>query len=347
MTEQEDLVRKLEEAQTAALLSLQSVNDETSLEAWRQANLGKSSDVMSAFSRLGQYPKEVRPLIGQTSNRVKQALEAALAERVQAMKEAALQRSLQQERLDVTLPGRQPVYGHMHPVSQTLRDLYRIFGDMGFQVYQSPEVETDEYNFGLLNIPEHHPARDMWDTFHTTQPGVILRTHTSPGQVRFMHKMAPQPIRVIVPGMVFRYEQTNASHESQFNQLEGLVVGHSISLGDLKGTLTDLAKRLFGEEVKVRFRPSYFPFTEPSAEIDIECFLCGGKGCNVCKGGGWLEVGGSGMVHPTVLQNGGYDPHEFSGFAFGMGPERIAMLRYQISDIRYFWSNDVRFLEQF
>jgi phenylalanyl-tRNA synthetase alpha chain len=235
----------------------------------------------------------------------------------------------------------------MHIVSQTLRELIRIMGDMGFQVYRSPEVETDINNFELLNIPAHHPARDMWDTFHTLQPGIILRTHTSPGQIRFMQSVAPEPIRVIVPGMVYRYEQTNASHESMFNQLEGLAIDQNISLSDLKGTVTDLYRRLFGSNVRTRFRPSYFPFTEPSAESDVECFVCHGKGCAVCKGSGWLEIGGCGMVHPTVLQNGGYDPKIFSGFAFGLGPERIAMLRYGIRDIRYFFENDVRFLEQF
>jgi phenylalanyl-tRNA synthetase alpha chain len=218
---------------------------------------------------------------------------------------------------------------------------------MGFQIYRSPEVESDENNFELLNIPAHHPARDMWDTFHTTQPGVILRTHTSPGQIRAMRENAPRPIRVILPGMVYRYEQTDASHESQFNQVELIAVGQGITFGDLKGTIEDLAHRMFGPDVHIRLRPSYFPFTEPSAEIDMECFICGGKGCAVCKGGGWLEIGGCGMIHPVVLQNGGYDPTQFSGFAAGLGPERIAMLKYHIEDIRLFWGNDVRFLEQF
>lgn len=347
MTEQIDQVKQLEEIQAKALAELASINDEARLEAWRIANLGRSSEVMQVFSRLPQFPKELRPQIGQAANRVKQALEAALAERSQEVKTAALQRSLASERLDVTIPGRKPNFGRMHPVSQIMREIYRIFGNMGFQVYQSPEVETDEYNFGLLNIPEHHPARDMWDTYHTTKPGIILRTHTSPGQVRYMRQMAPQPIRVIVPGMTYRYEQTNPSHESQFNQIEGLVVGKHVTLGDLKGTLTDFARQIFGENVRTRIRPSYFPFTEPSAEMDVECFVCGGKGCVVCKGSGWLEVLGCGMVHPRVLQNGGYDPRKFSGFAFGMGPERVAMLRYQIGDIRYFYANDVRFLDQF
>jgi phenylalanyl-tRNA synthetase alpha chain len=218
---------------------------------------------------------------------------------------------------------------------------------MGFQVYRSPDVETEEHNFELLNMPAHHPARDMWDTFYTTDPGVLLRTHTSPGQIRVMRERAPEPIRVILPGMCYRYEQVSARSEIQFNQVEGLAVGRNITFADLKGTLTAFARRFFGQTVKARFRASYFPFTEPSAEMDIECFVCGGEGCPVCKRTGWLEILGSGMVHPVVLQNGGYDPQQYSGFAFGMGPERIAMLKHGIDDIRGFWANDLRFLEQF
>jgi len=340
-------LKQLEEIQARALAELKMVNDEARLEAWRITHLGRSSEVMQVFSRLPQFPKEVRPQIGQTANRVKQTLEAALAEQGQIVKENALKRALETERLDVTLPGRRPTPGRLHVVSQTMREIFRIFGDMGFQIYRSPEVETDENNFELLNIPAHHPARDMWDTYHTTTPGVILRTHTSPGQIRFMRENAPNPIRVLVPGMVYRYEQTNASHETEFNQVEGLAIGRHVTFGDLKGTLTDFARRMFGAQARTRIRPSYFPFTEPSAEMDVECFVCGGHGCQVCKGSGWLEILGCGMVHPTVMQNGGYDPKTFSGFAFGMGPERIAMLRYGIGDIRYFFDNDMRFLEQF
>ena len=347
MTEGVDQLKQLEEVQSQALAELKMVNDEARLEAWRITHLGRSSEVMQVFSRLPQFPKEVRPQIGQAANRVKQALEAALAEHGQAVKESALKRSLENEQLDVTLPGRQPIPGRLHVVSQTMREIFRIFSDMGFQIYRSPEVETDENNFELLNIPAHHPARDMWDTYHTTTPGVILRTHTSPGQIRFMRENAPNPIRVLVPGMVYRYEQTNASHETEFNQVEGLAIGQHVTFGDLKGTLTDFARRMFGAQARTRIRPSYFPFTEPSAEMDVECFVCGGHGCQVCKGSGWLEILGCGMVQPTVMQNGGYDPKTFSGFAFGMGPERIAMLRYGIGDIRYFFGNDVRFLEQF
>jgi phenylalanyl-tRNA synthetase alpha chain len=347
MAEGIDQLKQLEEIQARAIGELETICDEARLEAWRITHLGRNSAIMQVFSALPQFPKEIRPQIGQAANRVKQTLESGLAERAQVVKETALQHSLTAERLDVTMPGRQPYIGRAHIVTQTIREIVRILGDMGFQVYRSPEVETDENNFEMLNIPAHHPARDMWDTFYTMQPGIILRTHTSPGQNRFMKEVAPQPVRVIVPGLVYRYERTDASHESMFNQVEGLAIDKHISLSDLKGTVTDLYRRLFGSSVHTRFRPSYFPFTEPSAESDMECFLCGGKGCAVCKGSGWLELGGCGMVHPVVLQNGGYDPAQFSGFAFGLGPERIAMLRYAIPDIRYFFGNDVRFLEQF
>ncbi len=327
--------------------SLATVQDEDGLQRWKVAHLGRSAPLMQAFDQLGKLSKEERPAIGRRANEVKRALESAYAEREQGLHQAALARSLQVERLDVTLPGRRMRRGGLHPATQTLRRISAIFAEMGFQVYRSREVELDEYNFELLNIPEYHPARDMWDTFHTTSPGVLLRTHTSPGQIHVMREHCPEPIRVILPGMVFRYEQVSARKETQFNQVEGLVVGQNITLGDLKGTLTDFARRMFGAAVRSRFRASYFPFTEPSAEMDIECFLCGGKGCGVCGGSGWLEILGCGMVHPTVLLNGGYDPARFSGYAFGMGPERITMLKHHVQDIRYFWQNDLRFLEQF
>ena len=347
MTEENSLLRQLENIQAEALQALQAAQDESSLAAWRTTNLGRSAPVMSIFSRLGEVSKEERPVLGQRANQVKQALETAFETSSKAIKEAALQQSLGSQKLDVTLPGRPAVFGRLHPASQTLREIYAVLGDMGFQVYRTRDVETDEYNFELLNIPAYHPARDMWDTFHMTTPGVLLRTHTSPGQIRAMQQYHPDPIRVILPGMCYRYEQISARSEIQFNQVELLVVGRSITFGDLKGTLTDFARRMFGENARTRLRPSYFPFTEPSAEFDVECFVCGGKGCQICKGSGWLEILGCGMVHPTVLKNGGYDPTVYSGFAAGMGPERIAILRHKIEDIRYFWGNDVRFLEQF
>ncbi len=347
MSEGNEILTELDGIQARGLEALATVQDEAALQAWKTAHLGRSAAVMQVFSRLGQVEKELRGQVGQRANQVKQVLEAALAEKDSLVRAAALERRLAAEKLDVTLPGRKPDYGRLHPSTLALDEICRNLGEMGFQIYRSPEVESEEYNFELLNIPAHHPARDMWDTFHTTQPGVILRTHTSPGQIRAMRENAPKPIRMILPGMVYRYEQTDASHESQFNQVELIAVGPGITFGDLKGTIEDLAHRMFGPDVHIRLRPSYFPFTEPSAEIDMECFICGGKGCAVCKGGGWLEIGGCGMIHPVVLQNGGYDPTQFSGFAAGLGPERIAMLKYHIEDIRLFWGNDVRFLEQF
>jgi phenylalanyl-tRNA synthetase alpha chain len=351
------MLDKLKEIQTTALAALEAVQDEAALEQWRVGFLGRSSPLMQVFSGFGQLSKEERPVVGQAANEVKKALEAAFGSRSETMRQAALKRSLEQEQLDVTLPGRSIPLGRLHPDTQILRELYHVFGEMGFQVYRSREVESDEYNFQLLNFPIGHPARDMQDTYFIETEGrgdnpIVLRTHTSPGQIRAMREITsrnpqnPPPVRIILPGMVYRYEQIDARHETQFDQLEGLAVGPGITFSDLKGTLTDMARRLFGPQARTRFRASFFPFTEPSAEFDIECFQCGGKGCNVC-GGGWLEIGGSGMVHPNVLRNGGYDPERYTGFAFGFGVQRIAMLKYGINDIRYFWENDLRFLEQF
>jgi len=351
------MLDKLNEIQTTALADIELALDEASLETWRVAHLGRSSDLMQLFNRFGQLSKEERPVIGQRANEVKKALEIAFTARSGQIRQAALKRSIEQDRLDVTLPGRRLPLGRLHPDTQILRELYRIFGEMGFQVYRSREVESDEYNFQLLNFPVGHPARDMQDTYFVENEGrgdnpIVLRTHTSPGQIHAMREYAasnphnPPPVRIVLPGMVYRYEQVDARHETQFDQIEGLAVGPGITFSDLKGTLADLARRLFGQNVRTRFRASFFPFTEPSAEFDIQCFLCGGKGCTVC-GGGWLEIGGCGMVHPEVLKNGGYDPDRYTGFAFGLGSQRIAMLRYGINDIRYFWENDLRFLEQF
>ncbi len=352
------MLEQLKQIEEDALAALASVHDEAALEAWRVTYLGRSSALMQFFSGLGQLSKEERPLAGQRANEVKKAIEAAFGTMAEEMRQATLKRSLEQEQLDVTLPGRRLPVGRLHPDTQTLRELYRVFGDMGFQVFLSREVESDEYNFQLLNFPVGHPARDMQDTYFVEAEGrgdnpIILRTHTSPGQIRAMRQMSatnpqdPPPIRIVLPGMCYRYEQVTNRHETQFEQLEGLAVGPGITFGDLKGTLADFARRMFGQGTRTRFRASYFPFTEPSAEFDVECFLCGGKGCNVCKGSGWLEIGGCGMVHPVVLRNGGYDPERYSGFAFGLGPQRMAMLKHHIEDIRYFFQNDLRFLEQF
>jgi len=349
----------LDQIEASALSALGAVEAEDSLEAWRVAHLGRSSPLMGVFDRLGGLPKEERPAIGRRANEVKRLLESALAERAALLRQQALERTLLGERLDVTLPGRARPRGRLHISNQTLRQIYRIFAEMGFQVYRSRDVETDEYNFQLLNFPPHHPAREMQDSYYIdtgTERGdnpVLLRTHTSPGQIRAMRELAalnpdnPPAVRLILPGMCYRYEQISARYEIQFTQVEGLAIGEHITFGDLKGTINDFGRRVFGQGVRTRFRASHFPFTEPSAEVDFECFLCNGAGCPVCKYTGWLEIMGCGMVHPVVLQNGGYDPARYTGFAFGMGPERLTMLRHRIEDIRYFWANDLRFLEQF
>jgi phenylalanyl-tRNA synthetase alpha chain len=353
------VLEQLEQIKAEALKSLDSVEDQDELETWRVKHLGRSSAIMDVFKNMGSVPKEQRGTVGRTANEIKQALEAALTEKSEALHQAEIERSLQAEQLDVTLPGRAIRRGRLHPVTQTMREIYSVFADMGFQIYRSREVETDEYNFQLLNFPPHHPAREMQDSFYVQTEEdrgdnpILLRTHTSPGQIRAMREYTqenpdnPPPVRIILPGMCFRYEQVSARSETQFTQVEGLAVGEEITFSDLKGTLSDFARRMFGQNVDSRFRASHFPFTEPSAEMDIECFLCSGAGCSVCKHTGWLEILGCGMVHPNVLSNGGYDPERYTGFAFGMGPERITMLRHHIEDIRYFWANDLRFLEQF
>jgi phenylalanyl-tRNA synthetase alpha chain len=341
MAEQLDVLER--EAQTA----LEAVGDGDTLAAWRSTFLGRKGKVTDAVKAVGTLPLEERPAYGRRMNEIKQSLEIAYETRVQALKREAEAESLTADQVDVSLPGRPPRPGRLHPATRTLREIYGVFAEMGFQVYRARDVETDELNFTLLNMPPHHPARDMWDTFYTVTPGVLLRTHTSPGQIHAMRQYYPEPIRVILPGMCYRYEQITARSEIMFNQVEGLAVGRNITMADLKGTIVDFARRMFGEGRQVRFRASHFPFTEPSAEVDMDCILCEGKGCRVCKYTGWLEIMGSGMVHPVVLRNGGYDPDLYSGFAFGMGPERIAMLKHRIEDIRYFWGNDLRFLEQF
>lgn len=349
---------QLNDIEKAALEALDSVTTEESLQAWKTAQLGRGSPLMQVFAGFGKLSKEEKPVVGQAANRVKIALEAALAARETEIKAVALAKSLEEDQLDVTLPGRTVHVGRLHPSTQQLRRVLSILSEMGFQVYTSRETETDEMNFQMLNFPLHHPAREMQDSFYVETEGrgdnpILLRTHTSPGQIRAMRAYAatdpqnPPPIRIALPGMCFRYEQVTSRSEMQFNQVEGLAVGEGITFSDLKGTLNDFARRMFGQNARTRFRADHFPFTEPSAEMDVECFVCGGKGCSVCKRSGWLEILGCGMVHPVVLQNGGYDPRRYSGFAWGMGPERQLMLRYKIDDIRYFWGNDVRFLEQF
>jgi len=343
----ESLARELDDIERRALADLDGIHDLDALTSRAQTFLGRNGEVNRVMEQLSGLPKQDRAEVGRRANEVKAHLEQAIAARRESVEAAVIEGHLREEAIDVTLPGRPAARGRIHPASWMIRQIVQIWAEMGFQVYLSREVETDEFNFGLLNMPPHHPARDEQDTFYTTDPEVLLRTHTSPGQIHVMRERAPAPIRVVLPGMCYRYEQVTARSEIQFNQVEGLAVGQHITFADLKGTLTAFARRLFGLQVTTRFRAAHFPFTEPSAEMDIECFVCGGVGCTVCKGTGLLEVLGCGMVHPTVLANGGYDPAVYSGFAFGMGPERLTMLKQRIEDIRYFWGNDLRFLEQF
>lgn len=343
---QQNILQQLEQLQQEATTALATASTTDETRAWHSEYLGGKGRLTGILRSLGGLSPEERPLVGKTANEVKVALASALEDRQAALALAELEAARSKERVDVTLPGRPQTLGKIHPTTRVLRDIYDIFGSMGFQIYDSPEVETDEYNFQFLNMPPGHPARDMWDTFYTTDPEVLLRTHTSPGQIHAMRQYAPETIRVILPGKVYRYEPVTARSESMFYQVEGLAVGKKITFSDLKGVITNFANQLYGEGHAMRFRKSYFPFTEPSVEVDIACVLCNGKGCHICKHTGWLEILGAGMVNPVVLQYGGYDPAEYSGFAFGMGPERIALLKYSIDDIRYFYANDVRFLDR-
>ena len=341
------MLDQLETLAQAARAELEQINAGDGLDAWHSRYIGRKGDIILMLRRVGELPKEERPAFGQRANQLKQELEAAYEQKAQTIKATELEQTLRQDALDVTLPGRPIARGRLHPSTQMLRRIYQIWADMGFQIYRSRDVETDEMNFQFLNFPPHHPAREMQDTFYTTNPDVLLRTHTSPGQIRVMRDYCPEPIRVILPGMCYRHEQITARSEIQFFQVEGLAVGPGIRFSDLKGTLINFTSRLYGQGRPVRFRAQHFPFTEPSAEMDVQCFLCDGRGCPICKHSGWLEILGCGMVHPNVLRNGGYDPNKVSGFAFGMGPERVTMLKHGINDIRSFWANDLRFLEQF
>jgi phenylalanyl-tRNA synthetase alpha chain len=335
--------QRVREARDAAKATLQRIGSLLDLEDWRVAELGRSGRVTALLRQIGSLPADQRPGFGAAVNAVKEELEAAYEEAKERLRRAAFQ--AEGEQIDVTLPGDRPARGGLHPSTRILRRIYAIFAEMGFQVFQGREVETDKANFELLNMPRHHPARDMQDTFYIDED-ILLRTHTSPGQIHAMRAYAPHPVRIILPGIVYRHEQVTASKEIQFHQVEGLAIGPGITMADLKGVIENFVWRMFGAGRRMRFRASYFPFTEPSAEVDVECFLCQGQGCSVCRQKGWLEIMGCGMVHGQVLANGGYDPERFSGFAFGMGPERIAMLRDGIDDIRLFWANDLRFLEQ-
>jgi phenylalanyl-tRNA synthetase alpha chain len=340
-------VSELANLEQQALAELSQCPDDTTLRAWNNRYFGKQGEVALAIKKIGAVPAEQRKTYGQEANRVKEALLAAHERTLDRLKQEALARSLEADALDVTLPGRPAPRGRLHVATQTMRAIISVFARLGFQVYRSREVEDVLTNFELLNMPSHHPARDMFDTFHTTTPGVLLRTHTSPGQIHVMRECCPQPIRVILPGMCYRYEAITMRSEIQFQQVEGLAIGTDITMADLKGTIIAFARGMFGPERQVRIRSSYFPFTEPSIEVDMDCIVCAGKGCSLCKRTGWLEIMGAGMVHPVVLKNGGYDPDHFRGFAFGMGPQRITILQYALDDIRQFWANDLRFLRQF
>ncbi len=315
------------------------------LEQIKIKYLGKKGELTAVLRGMGGLSPEERPLVGQLANEVRAQIEAAIAEKATLAQAAALEKKLKEETLDVTMPGTPVSEGHIHPLTQVQRQLEDIFIGMGFSIVEGPEVELDYYNFQALNIPENHPARDTQDTFYITD-NILLRSQTSPVQVRTMEHMKP-PIRIISPGRVYRSDALDSTHSPLFHQLEGLVVDKGITMGDLKGTLEIFAKKMFGESTRIRFRPHHFPFTEPSAEVDVSCYVCGGKGCRLCKGEGWIEILGAGMVHPFVLSNCGIGPEEYSGFAFGLGIERIAMKAYSVDDIRLFYENDQRFLEQF
>ena len=314
-------------------------------EGLRIRYLGKKGELTAVLRGMGSVSPEERPAIGALANEIRTEIESALAAKAADQKKNALAHKLEAEALDVTIPGTVYTVGRRHPLAQTEKMLRDIFVGMGFSVAEGPEVEYDYYNFEALNLPKNHPARDTQDTFYITD-NILLRSQTSPVQVRTMEVQKP-PIRVISPGRVYRADPADATHSPIFHQVEGLVVDKGITMGDLKGILELFAKRMFGEETRIRFRPHHFPFTEPSAEVDVSCFVCGGKGCRLCKGEGWIEILGAGMVHPFVLSNCGIDPEVYSGFAFGMGIERIAMTRLGIDDIRLFYENDVRFLHQF
>ncbi|WP_298269269.1 phenylalanine--tRNA ligase subunit alpha [Geobacter sp.] len=327
-----------------ALREIAGVNSEDSLQELRVKYLGKKGALTSLMKGLGSLPADERPLVGQMVNTVKSQLEEQLAEALTGVREAAKRERLQSERLDVTLPGRRGGRGTKHPVSLVIEEISEIFGSLGFQVAEGPEIELDFYNFEALNFPKDHPARDMQDTFFVDD-NILLRTHTSPVQVRTMLKHAP-PVRIISPGTVYRCD-SDATHSPMFHQIEGLMVDKGVTFGDLKGVLTTFVNQYFGKGTGVRLRPSFFPFTEPSAEVDIACVMCRGAGCRVCKQSGWLEILGAGMIDPEVYRHVGYDSESISGFAFGMGIERIAMLKYGIGDMRLLFENDVRFLSQF
>jgi phenylalanyl-tRNA synthetase alpha chain len=353
------LADELASIDAEARASLAGAADAPAVEVLRHELLGRSGRLTVLLRRLGSVPAAERPALGRLANEVRRSVETSIDDRLETLRHDDLEARLAAEAIDMSAPGRPVPVGHLHPVQTLMRDLREIFHAYGFEVYEGPEVETDEYNFELLNIPPDHPSRDLWDTLFVAEPGsveggtpeaardgTILRTHTSPVQMRAMRAL-DAPIRIVTPGRCFRYEAVDASHGFEFFQVEGLVVDRDTSLADLKGLLEEVARALYGRDVRTRFRPGYYPFTEPSVAFDIGCLVCGGEGCPACKRTGWMTILGAGMVHPVVLRNGGFDPAEFQGYAFGMGPDRMTMLRHAIGDIRLFFSADLRFVSQF
>ena len=336
---------KLQEIRSRVLEELRQATDSARLEQIRVSVLGKKGELTGLLRGMGQLPAEERPRMGQLVNDVRKVLEEALENRGVELKAREKEARLQAEALDVTLPGPERSSGALHPMNIALKKMVDIFVGMGYEVVEGPEVEYDHYNFELLNIPKNHPARDAQDTFYVDD-NIVLRTHTSPVQARIMTTRKP-PIRIICPGRVYRADEADATHSPVFHQMEGLVIDENITMGDLKGTLDEFARQMYGEGFSTRFRPSFFPFTEPSAEVDLTCANCHGAGCRMCKGTGWIEVLGAGMVNPHVLEMCGIDPKKYSGFAFGMGVERIALLKYNIPNMRYLYENDLRFLTQY
>ena len=336
---------KLEQIKSEAIREIEKSDGLTKLNDIRVAILGKKGKLTAVLKGMKDVLPEDRPMVGQLVNETRESIEKLIEDTKKKLEDAEREIRLKQEVIDVTLPAKKVKIGHRHPNQIALEEVERIFVGMGYEVVEGPEVELDYYNFEALNIPENHPAKDEQDTFYINDK-IVLRTQTSPVQVRVMEQ-GELPIRMIAPGRVFRSDEVDATHSPSFHQVEGLIIDKNITFADLKGTLAEFAKELFGEETKVKFRPHHFPFTEPSAEVDVTCFKCGGKGCRFCKGAGWIEILGCGMVHPRVLKMSGIDPEEYSGFAFGMGLERIALLKYEIDDMRLLYENDQRFLNQF
>lgn len=337
---------KLNELLEVALEKVEKAESLTELEQYKVNYLGKKGEITSILRGMGSLSAEERPLVGQIANEVKDKIQDAITLKITDLEEQMISQKLEQEKVDISLPGVRDVAGGLHPLTIVRREIEQIFMNMGYEIAEGPEIESDYYNFEALNLPPDHPARDMQDTFYFTD-SILLRTHTSPVQARTMEKRAQEiPLRILSPGRVYRKDD-DATHSPMFHQVEGLVIDKNITLADLKGTLLLFAKQMFGEKQKVRLRPSFFPFTEPSAEVDISCFSCEGKGCGLCSQTGWIEILGAGMVHPNVLKTGGYNPDEVQGFAFGMGIERIAMLKYGISDIRELFNGDLRVVNQF